>query len=99
MGRTARAGQAGVVTSLYTRSNRDLVKAVRHAEDTNQPVVIWILFLVLYYTVFFVSKVSKILTPLLLSQENAFSRKRSFRKKLKKRGTFFGIVHGYCIMS
>ncbi|KAJ4811032.1 DEAD-box ATP-dependent RNA helicase 22 [Rhynchospora pubera] len=56
VGRTARAGQAGVVTSLYTRSNRDLVNAVRQAEETNKPV------------------------------EEAFSRKRSFRNKLKKRG-------------
>ncbi|KAF3322951.1 DEAD-box ATP-dependent RNA helicase 22 isoform X2 [Carex littledalei] len=38
VGRTARAGLAGVVTSLYTRSNRDLVNAVRDAEDTSQPV-------------------------------------------------------------
>ncbi|KAJ1702356.1 hypothetical protein LUZ63_002135 [Rhynchospora breviuscula] len=56
VGRTARAGQAGVVTSLYTRSNRDLVNAVRQAEETNKPV------------------------------EKAFSRKRSFRNKLRKRG-------------
>lgn len=39
VGRTARAGQAGIVTSLYTRSNRDLVNAVRQAEETSQPVV------------------------------------------------------------
>ncbi|CAD5165193.1 unnamed protein product [Musa acuminata subsp. malaccensis] len=56
VGRTARAGQFGTVTSLYTRSNQDLVCAVRQAERTGEPV------------------------------ENAFSRKRSFRNKLKKRG-------------
>ncbi|GMH20700.1 hypothetical protein Nepgr_022541 [Nepenthes gracilis] len=56
VGRTARAGQPGFVTSLYTESNRDLVAAVREAEKLGQPV------------------------------ESAFSRKRSFRNKLKKRG-------------
>ncbi|KAI7756972.1 hypothetical protein M8C21_001524 [Ambrosia artemisiifolia] len=56
VGRTARAGQPGLVTSMYNESNRDLVAAVRHAGKLCQPV------------------------------EKAFSRKRSFRKKLKKRG-------------
>lgn len=56
VGRTARAGQRGLVTSLYTESNRDLVAAIRQAEKLGQPV------------------------------EKAFSRKRSFRNKLKKRG-------------
>ncbi|KAJ3677467.1 hypothetical protein LUZ60_003191 [Juncus effusus] len=56
VGRTGRAGKFGVVTNLYTRSSRDLVKAVRRAEESNLPV------------------------------EDAFSRKRSFRNKLKKRG-------------
>uniref|UniRef100_A0A0E0IIR3 RNA helicase n=1 Tax=Oryza nivara TaxID=4536 RepID=A0A0E0IIR3_ORYNI len=54
VGRTARAGQSGIVTSLYTEANRDLVRAVRQAEELAQPV------------------------------EKAFSRKRSFRNKLKK---------------
>ncbi|KAF8657615.1 hypothetical protein HU200_059762 [Digitaria exilis] len=54
VGRTARAGQSGTVTSLYTEANRDLVRAVRQAEELAQPV------------------------------ERAFSRKRSFRNKLKK---------------
>ncbi|KAG6708333.1 hypothetical protein I3842_06G076000 [Carya illinoinensis] len=58
VGRTARAGQFGLVTSLYTDSNRDLVAAVRQAWELGQPV------------------------------ETAFSRKRSFRNKLKKRGKF-----------
>ncbi|OMO73891.1 hypothetical protein COLO4_26813 [Corchorus olitorius] len=57
VGRTARAGHFGVVTSLYTESNRDLVNAIRTAEKLGQPV------------------------------EAAFSRKRSFRNKLKKRGS------------
>lgn len=56
IGRTARAGQSGVVTSLYTHSNRDLVAAVRQAVNIGQPV------------------------------ENAFSRKRGFRNKIKKLG-------------
>ncbi|KAB1207808.1 DEAD-box ATP-dependent RNA helicase 22 [Morella rubra] len=56
VGRTARAGQFGIVTSLYTESNRDLVAAVRQAGELGQPV------------------------------ETAFSRKRSFRNKLKKKG-------------
>ncbi|KAL0287837.1 UNVERIFIED_CONTAM: DEAD-box ATP-dependent RNA helicase 22 [Sesamum calycinum] len=56
VGRTARAGQHGLVTSLFTESNRDLVAAVRQAEEVGLPV------------------------------EKAFSRKRSFRNKLKKRG-------------
>ncbi|CAL0312966.1 unnamed protein product [Lupinus luteus] len=55
VGRTARAGQFGVVTSMYTESNRDLVDAVRRAGKLGQPV------------------------------ETAFSRKRGFRNKLKKR--------------
>ncbi|KAI4990687.1 hypothetical protein ZWY2020_039058 [Hordeum vulgare] len=54
VGRTARAGQSGIVTSLYADANRDLVRAVRQAEELAQPV------------------------------ERAFSRKRSFRNKLKK---------------
>ncbi|KAK7362017.1 hypothetical protein VNO77_04114 [Canavalia gladiata] len=57
VGRTARAGQFGLVTSMYTESNRELVDAVRRAGELGQPV------------------------------ETAFSRKRSFRNKLKKRGT------------
>nr|XP_029118567.1 DEAD-box ATP-dependent RNA helicase 22 isoform X2 [Elaeis guineensis] len=56
VGRTARAGQSGIVTSLYTESNRDLVSAVQRAERMGEPV------------------------------EKAFSRKRSFRNKLKKKG-------------
>lgn len=56
VGRTARAGHHGLVTSLYTESNGDLVDAIRQAEKLGQPV------------------------------ETAFSRKRSFRNKLKKRG-------------
>lgn len=40
IGRTGRAGQYGLVTSLYTESNRDLVAAVRRAEEIGQPVVI-----------------------------------------------------------
>ncbi|CAN1151299.1 DEAD-box ATP-dependent RNA helicase 22 [Linum perenne] len=56
VGRTGRAGQYGLVTSLYTDSNRDLVSAIREAERMGLPV------------------------------ETAFSRKRSFRNKLKKRG-------------
>ncbi|KAF7809249.1 DEAD-box ATP-dependent RNA helicase 22 [Senna tora] len=56
VGRTARAGQFGLVTSMYTESNRELVNTVRRAGELGQPV------------------------------EAAFSRKRSFRNKLKKRG-------------
>jgi len=39
VGRTARAGQIGLVTSMYTESNRELVDAVRWAEKRGQPVV------------------------------------------------------------
>lgn len=39
VGRTARAGQFGLVTSMYTESNRELVHAVRRAEELDQPVV------------------------------------------------------------
>ncbi|XP_010695871.2 DEAD-box ATP-dependent RNA helicase 22 [Beta vulgaris subsp. vulgaris] len=56
VGRTARAGQFGLVTSLYSEQNRDLVTAVREAEKLGEPV------------------------------ETAFSRKRGFRNKIKKRG-------------
>ncbi|KAI4311399.1 hypothetical protein MLD38_036301 [Melastoma candidum] len=55
VGRTARAGRFGAITSLYTESNRDLVDAVREAGKLGKPL------------------------------ESAFSRKRSFRNKLKKR--------------
>ncbi|KAI5419755.1 hypothetical protein KIW84_043787 [Lathyrus oleraceus] len=55
IGRTARAGQNGLVTSMYTESNRELVQAVRQAGELGLPV------------------------------ETAFSRKRSFRNKLKKK--------------
>ncbi|KAL6983617.1 hypothetical protein U1Q18_017000 [Sarracenia purpurea var. burkii] len=57
VGRTARAGQPGLVTSLFNESNRELVAAVRQAGMLGQPV------------------------------EKAFSRKRSFRNKLKKRSS------------
>ncbi|KAI3733561.1 hypothetical protein L6452_13004 [Arctium lappa] len=60
VGRTARAGQPGLVTSMYNESNRDLVAAVRQAGKLSEPV------------------------------EKAFSRKRSFRKKLKKQGRIGG---------
>ncbi|KAJ6795986.1 DEAD-box ATP-dependent RNA helicase 22 [Iris pallida] len=56
IGRTARAGRSGTITSLYTESNRDLVASIRQAGNMGQPV------------------------------EKAFSRKRSFRNKLKKKG-------------
>lgn len=56
IGRTARAGQPGLVTSLYNESNQDLVDSVRQAEELGRPL------------------------------ETAFSRKRSFRNKIKKRG-------------
>lgn len=39
-GRTGRAGQYGIVTSLYSESSRDLVAAVRQAEDLGRPVVL-----------------------------------------------------------
>nr|AKF43356.1 DEA(D/H)-box RNA helicase family protein [Francoa sonchifolia] len=57
VGRTARAGHFGIVTSLYNESNRDLVAAVRKAGELGLPV------------------------------ETAFSRKRSFRNKLKKKAS------------
>ncbi|KAF6159866.1 hypothetical protein GIB67_032950 [Kingdonia uniflora] len=57
IGRTARAGQSGLVTSMYTVSNQDLVEAVRQAGKLGQPV------------------------------EKAFSRKRGFRNKIKKRAS------------
>ncbi|XP_027151606.1 DEAD-box ATP-dependent RNA helicase 22 isoform X1 [Coffea eugenioides] len=63
VGRTARAGQPGLVTSLYTEANRDLVSAIRQAEKQGLPV------------------------------EKAFSRKRSFRNKLKKSGLRKTSVH------
>ncbi|KAF2325358.1 hypothetical protein GH714_027095 [Hevea brasiliensis] len=39
VGRTARAGQYGLVTSLHTESNRDLVDAIRQAKKLGRPVV------------------------------------------------------------
>lgn len=41
VGRTARAGQVGLITSMYTESNRELVDAVRRAGELGQPVVIF----------------------------------------------------------
>lgn len=41
IGRTARAGQFGLVTSMYAESNRELVDAVRRAGELGQPVVIF----------------------------------------------------------
>lgn len=41
VGRTARAGQIGLVTSMYTESNRELVNAVCRAGELGQPVVIF----------------------------------------------------------
>ncbi|XP_024042387.1 DEAD-box ATP-dependent RNA helicase 22 isoform X1 [Citrus clementina] len=64
VGRTARAGQYGLVTCLYTESNRDLVDTIRRAAKLGQPV------------------------------ETAFSRKRSFRNKLKKRGEVLILCQG-----
>ncbi|KAM7250459.1 hypothetical protein ACFE04_022342 [Oxalis oulophora] len=58
VGRTGRAGQRGLVTSMYTEANRDLVDAIRQAWRLGQPV------------------------------ETAFSRKRGFRNKLKKKRSF-----------
>ncbi|KAE8722660.1 DEAD-box ATP-dependent RNA helicase 22 [Hibiscus syriacus] len=40
VGRTARAGQFGVITSLYNESNQYLVNAIRSAGKLRQPVVI-----------------------------------------------------------
>ncbi|KAL5698152.1 hypothetical protein ACHQM5_029227 [Ranunculus cassubicifolius] len=57
IGRTARAGQSGLVTSLYSKSNRDLVAAVCQAGNLGLPV------------------------------EKAFSRKRGFRNKIKKKAS------------
>uniref|UniRef100_A0A7N0VH32 RNA helicase n=1 Tax=Kalanchoe fedtschenkoi TaxID=63787 RepID=A0A7N0VH32_KALFE len=58
VGRTARAGQYGLVTNLYTEANSDLVGAILEAMKQDRPL------------------------------EMAFSRKRSFRKKLKKKRAF-----------
>nr|AKF43372.1 DEA(D/H)-box RNA helicase family protein [Pelargonium myrrhifolium] len=38
IGRTARAGKSGLVTSLYTESNRDLADTIRQAAELGQPV-------------------------------------------------------------
>ncbi|XP_054795367.1 DEAD-box ATP-dependent RNA helicase 22-like isoform X2 [Prosopis cineraria] len=38
IGRTGRAGQFGLVTSMYTESNRELVDAVRRAGELGRPV-------------------------------------------------------------
>ena len=56
VGRTARAGKAGVTTTLYTDSRVDLVEGLRDALVANEPI------------------------------EHLFSRKRSFKLGIKKRG-------------
>ena len=43
VGRTARAGQFGIVTSLYTAENRALVEAVKQAEEAGLSVVCFFL--------------------------------------------------------
>lgn len=62
VGRTARAGQIGLVTSMYTESNRELVHAVRQAGELGKPVVsietvsnLWTLILENTYTLGFSS--------------------------------------------
>lgn len=58
IGRTARAGKSGRVTSLYTAENSVLAEALRETIEKGEQI------------------------------EGAFSRKRSFRKKLKKYGKY-----------
>jgi superfamily II DNA/RNA helicase len=86
VGRTARAGQSGIVTSLYTEANRDLVRAVRQAEELAQPVVGFRFHHPLegYNIYIFSWRSICIIKMLMFKQEGAFSRKRSFRNKLKK---------------
>ncbi len=56
IGRTARAGAKGLVSSIFGGQTKQIAEAVRRAVDAGEPV------------------------------EPAFSRKRSFRKKLKRYG-------------
>lgn len=49
VGRTARAGQIGLVTSMYMESNRELVNAVRRAGDLGQPVVNFETLFIIYW--------------------------------------------------
>ncbi|KAG2288544.1 hypothetical protein Bca52824_048148 [Brassica carinata] len=74
IGRTARAGQYGTVTSLYTEASRDLVEAIREAvkDGSASECSSW----------------CKSNSIFLL--ETAFSRKRGFRDKLKKRAFLKG---------
>uniref|UniRef100_A0A0D3BV45 Helicase C-terminal domain-containing protein n=1 Tax=Brassica oleracea var. oleracea TaxID=109376 RepID=A0A0D3BV45_BRAOL len=74
IGRTARAGQYGTVTSLYTEASRDLVEAIREAvkDGSASECSSW----------------CKSNSIFLL--ETAFSRKRGFRNKLKKRAFLKG---------
>ena len=58
MGRTARQGQSGQVTSLYSPDRKILAEAVKGAIEADMPV------------------------------EGAFSRNRSFSKKVKKYGQY-----------
>ncbi|CAF1934377.1 unnamed protein product [Brassica napus] len=74
IGRTARAGQYGTVTSLYNEASRDLVEAIREAvkDGSASECSSW----------------CKSNSIFLL--ETAFSRKRGFRNKLKKRAFLKG---------
>jgi hypothetical protein len=74
------------VTSLYTEANRDLVRAVRQAEELAQPVVRIPSFFLSFGKVimFFLLKKRLYALKIMAEQERAFSRKRSFRNKLKK---------------
>lgn len=49
VGRTARAGQIGLVTSMCTESNRELVNAVRRAGELDQPVVNFVTLFNIYW--------------------------------------------------
>lgn len=93
VGRTARAGQTGSVVNIFTKANADLVAAVRASKEAGEPIVSsHHKSLRRHYRLTQEFCRFKLFSSFTL-KEGAFSRKRSFRKKLRKFGPKGGELH------